>query len=218
MWKQISELDVVSNFDCAQYKSAILPNLTYCHIVWHFCKAADARKLERVQERALRAVYNDRNATYEELLEKGRLSSLENRRLQDILILMYKVKNSLAPEHACNTFFQQDKHYNLRSDFPVPRYNTVKYGKHSIRFLGPHIWGKISQELRSKTSLQSGIQERGACSQCAWLAGRYMWLLRMLILGWWVCILASAVWLPWCIESVLPYPLFNSSNLNCLDF
>ena len=34
------------------YKSAILPNLTYCHIVWHFCKASDARKLERVQERA----------------------------------------------------------------------------------------------------------------------------------------------------------------------
>ena len=56
--------------------SAILPNLTYCHIVWPFCKASDARKLERLQERALRAVYNDRNATYEELLEKGRLSSL----------------------------------------------------------------------------------------------------------------------------------------------
>ena len=39
------------------YKSAILPNLTYCHIVWHSCKASDARKLERVQERALRVVY-----------------------------------------------------------------------------------------------------------------------------------------------------------------
>ena len=108
------------------YKSAILPNLTYCHLVWHFCKASDARKLERVQERALRAVYNDKNATYEELLKKGRLSSLENRRLQDILILMYKVKHSLVPEHVCKIFFQQDKHYNLRSDFPVPRYNTVK--------------------------------------------------------------------------------------------
>ena len=105
--------------------------------MWHFCKASDARKLEKVQERALRAVYNDRNATYEELLEKGRLSSLENRRLQDILILMYKVKYALAPEHVCNMFFQQDKHYNLRSDFPVPRYNTVKYSKHSIRYLGP---------------------------------------------------------------------------------
>ena len=38
---------------------------------------------------------------------------------------------------------------------PVPRYNTIKYGKHSIRYLGPHIWGKIGQELRSKTSLQA---------------------------------------------------------------
>ena len=137
------------------YKSAILPNLTYCHIVWHFCKAADARKLEKIQERALRAVYNDKNATYEELLKKGKLCSLENRRLQDIIILMYKVKNSLAPEHICNIFFKQHKHYNLRSDFPIPRYNTVQYGKHSIRYLGPYIWGKISQELRSKTSLQA---------------------------------------------------------------
>ena len=68
-------------------------------------------------------------------------------------------------------FFQQDKYYNLRSDFPVPRYNTVKYGKHSIRYLGPHIWGKISQELRSKTSLQA----------------------FMLILEWWVGIVAFAV-------------------------
>ena len=41
-----------------------------------------------------------------------------------------------------------------------------------------------------------GIQERGACSQCAWLAGRHVWLLCMLILEWWVCIVASAVWLP----------------------
>ena len=141
------------------YKSAILPNLTYRHLVWHFCKASDARKLERGQERALRAVYNDRNATYEELLKKGRLSSLENRRLQDVLILMYKVKHSLATEHVCKIFFQQDKHYNLRSYFPIPGYNTLKYGRHSIRYLGPHIWGKISQELRSKTSLQEFRRE-----------------------------------------------------------
>ncbi|CAB3983664.1 Hypothetical predicted protein [Paramuricea clavata] len=27
------------------YKSSILPYLTYCHVVWHFCKASDSRKL-----------------------------------------------------------------------------------------------------------------------------------------------------------------------------
>ena len=126
------------------YKSAILPNLTYCHTVWNFCKASDARKLERVQERALRAVYNNKTATYEELLSKARLPSLANRRLQDILVLMYKVRNSLAPKHTCDIFYKQFKNYNLRSsDFPIPRFNTGKYGKHSIRYLGPYLWGKM---------------------------------------------------------------------------
>ena len=35
----------------------ILPYLTYCGIVWNFCKASDSMKLERVQERGLRAIY-----------------------------------------------------------------------------------------------------------------------------------------------------------------
>ena len=37
------------------YKSSILPYLTYCQLVWHFCKASDSRKIERLQERTLRA-------------------------------------------------------------------------------------------------------------------------------------------------------------------
>jgi len=78
------------------YKSAVLPNLTYCHTVWHFCKAIDTRKLERVQERALRAVFNNKMVAYEQLLKWADIPSLENRRLQDILILMYKVKYNLV--------------------------------------------------------------------------------------------------------------------------
>ena len=34
------------------FKSAILPHLTYCQKVWHFGRASDKRKLERIQERA----------------------------------------------------------------------------------------------------------------------------------------------------------------------
>ena len=30
------------------YKAGVLPNLTYCHTVWHFCRASDTKKLERV--------------------------------------------------------------------------------------------------------------------------------------------------------------------------
>ena len=38
------------------YKSNILPHLTYYDIVWNFCKSSDKKKMEKIQERALRAV------------------------------------------------------------------------------------------------------------------------------------------------------------------
>ena len=29
------------------FKAAILPHLTYCHLVWHFCRASDTHRLDR---------------------------------------------------------------------------------------------------------------------------------------------------------------------------
>ena len=53
------------------FKGAILPRLTYCSTVWNFCRASDSRKLEMVQERALRAIYCDSNSTYPDLLQRA---------------------------------------------------------------------------------------------------------------------------------------------------
>ena len=64
------------------FKAAILRYLTYCHLVWHFCRATESRKLEQVQERALRAIYCDRSSSYEKLLNMVNLCTLGNRRLQ----------------------------------------------------------------------------------------------------------------------------------------
>ena len=57
--------------------------------LWRFCRASDAHKLARLQERSLRAVYKDKYASYLQLLERAKLPTLANRRLQDICI-MYK--------------------------------------------------------------------------------------------------------------------------------
>ena len=50
------------------YKTAIMPYLTYCQLIWHFCKVSDTRKVERIQERALRIVYNSHSETVYELI------------------------------------------------------------------------------------------------------------------------------------------------------
>ena len=66
------------------YKSNILPHLTYSDVVWHFCKSPDKKKMERIQERALRVVFNSKSETYGELLTRAALPSLYQQRLQNI--------------------------------------------------------------------------------------------------------------------------------------
>ena len=136
------------------FKAAILPHLTYCHLVWHFCRASDTRRLERVQERGLRAVFKDKQSSYQQLLVKAKLPSLYNRRLQDVCILRYNISN-LYPRTICDMFLTNSHTYNLRQkDFYQPSFNTVTHGKHSIRYIGPRLWSKIPSKERSAASLK----------------------------------------------------------------
>lgn len=89
------------------YKSSILPNLTYCHLVWHDCRSSDSRKIEKIQECALRAVFNSHSESCENFRVCAQLPSLINRRLLvDIPILMYKVKYGLVTSIADELFKQ----------------------------------------------------------------------------------------------------------------
>ena len=88
------------------FKAAILPKLNYCSLVWLFpglflreLRASDQRKLERIQEKGLRAVFKDSVSTYENLSKKAGLPTLRNRRLQDLMVLMFNVKNGLSPKY-----------------------------------------------------------------------------------------------------------------------
>ena len=160
------------------YKTAVLPHLTYCSLVWHFRRASDTRKLERINERGLRTVFYDRVSSYSDLLTRAGMTSLYNKRLEDIAIFMFKIKNRLLPGNVLELFPRSPSNYNLRnSEFYVPRVRTVKYGKHSLRFLGPLMWSKLGNRDKKETSLQrfkanirgrdlSGLVGGDACKGC----------------------------------------------------
>ena len=123
------------------------------------CKGIQQRKLEHKGEnwKALATVTLNKTSTYEQLLVKANRPSLNNRRLQDILILMYNMKHSMAHSYLCDLFSLSNKKYNSRnSDFNLPR-----FGKHSIRYLGPHLWAKLSKKTRESSSL--AIFKRKIC-------------------------------------------------------
>ena len=41
------------------------------------------------------------------------------------------------------------------ADFNIPRFRTVHYGKHSLRYFGPHLWNKLEQSERENPNFNS---------------------------------------------------------------
>ena len=79
------------------YYSFILSNFNYCPVTWHFCSEKNTKKMEKIQERALRFIYNDYVLNYEELLEKSKMPSLKVRRLRSIAIETFKIIHKESP-------------------------------------------------------------------------------------------------------------------------
>ena len=69
---------------------------------------------------------------------------------------MYKVKYGLAPSIVNELFKRKSTSYSLRnSDFDIPTFNTINYGKHSLRYQRPHIWSKLDNKLKGSSNIES---------------------------------------------------------------
>ena len=81
---------------------------------------------------------------------------------------MFKGKNNLCPHYmyVINLFKRQLNlsNFNLRNaDFVIPRFKTVTYGKHSVLYLGPKLWVRLPNHIKSfslknfRITLRKGI-------------------------------------------------------------
>ena len=77
--------------------SFILSNFYYCPLSWHFCGETHTKQLERIQERALRFIYNDYISDYETLLLNSKMPTLNLRRLRAMAFLAFKILNHQGP-------------------------------------------------------------------------------------------------------------------------
>ena len=83
------------------FRSFVLIN--YCSLVWKFCEAAHTSKMERIQFRALKYIYNDVSTSYEELLARANLPTLELHRKREILVEVFKSVDNISPYILCGT-------------------------------------------------------------------------------------------------------------------
>ena len=142
-------LDVESRL--AIFKAFIISNFNYCPIVWHFCGKGNTNKMEQIQERALRFVFNDLTSSYDILLDRAGVTTLTLSRIKTIAAEVYKASNDLSPLYIADMFCPRaETQHNLRNTnlLTLPKVKTVKYGKNSLLFEGVKIWNHLPNDIR----------------------------------------------------------------------
>ena len=114
-------------------------------------------KINRLQERALRLIYNDFNSSFQQLLDIDNSFTIHDQNIQSLIIEMYKVVNHFSTKTFTDLFTKKEPSSQLRSksDFTIPRIRTELYGKNTVRYLGPVLWNKVPSDMKQINSLNS---------------------------------------------------------------
>ena len=134
----------------------------YCPIIWMFHSRCLNNKINRLHERCLRMIYNDKISNFEELLNKDNSVSIHHNNIHALAIEMYKVANDMSSPDIMNEVFKlKNTPHNLRhtSHFSIDPVHSVYNGIESASYLGPKIWEQIPAEIKNKDSLDDFKKE-----------------------------------------------------------
>ena len=134
------------------------------------------RKINRLHERCLRIICNDKQSSFIKLLEKDNSVSIHQRNLQILAIEMFKVSNGLSPVLMNDIFkLRGEQTYNLGklSQFYRAKVNSIYNSTESVSFLGPKIWDLVPNELKDignlsafKKAIKKWSPEKFTCRLC----------------------------------------------------
>ena len=130
-----------------------MSNFNYCPLVWLFCSAESVRKQEKVQERALRFLFDNYESDYEHLLVRANKPSIEVRKLLSIEI--FKTIHDLNSSFMKEIFTLNTREGASRNRLVVKTQTSKRYGTDTLRSLGPKIWNSLPSEIKNCESLPS---------------------------------------------------------------
>ena len=75
-----------------------MAQFNYCPLIWMCHNRTYNNKINRLHERCLQLLYNDKRSSFEDLLEKDHAVSIHHKNLQALAIEMLKVHTKTSPE------------------------------------------------------------------------------------------------------------------------
>ena len=146
-------LDISSKLNL--YNAFVVSNFSFCSIVWNFCTKHSIFKIEKVNKRALRAVFNDYTSSYSDLLKKVNRPCMYVLRMRKIAIEVYRCTHELNPSFMHSIFQVKESNYDLRdaNNLHLPKVKTVRNGLDSFSYHGAKIWNMLPDSIKSSKSL-----------------------------------------------------------------
>ena len=120
-----------------------------------FCSRSCNNKIDKLQERALRLVYDDFESSFDILLNKNKSFSIHHQNIQKLMFEVYKSLNKPSPDNFFDAMFTSKRRQDpLQNDLLVPSVKTVTKGKDSAKYLGAVTWNSIPSHIRQQDSLE----------------------------------------------------------------
>ena len=100
-----------------------------------FCHKQDYLKIEKIQYKALRIVYNN-NESYEELLLRNNEVSIHQKQLRILATEVFKSLADINPDFMKSYFTRKEIPYCLRNGnfLKIPSTRSKRYGTNSVVF------------------------------------------------------------------------------------
>ena len=95
--------------------------------------------INRLHERCLRIVYNDKKSSFQELLDKDKGITIDVKNIWALAVEMLKMSNKYSTSLMSEIFDKQNNVYDFRnrSEFASRNVRSVFNGTESIFFVGP---------------------------------------------------------------------------------
>ena len=110
-------------------------------------------KIESIQKRVLRLLFNNYASTYDSLLAKAIKPSIEIKHYRTLALEIFKTLNDLNLMYMQELFYLRSSSARRPNDIAIVRTNTNTYGTKSLRSLGPQIWNSLPEHIKTETSL-----------------------------------------------------------------
>ena len=105
----------------------------YCQLVWMCFNRTNNNKINRLHERCLRLIYNNKKSSFENLLEKDGSVSIQHNNLRTLAVELLKVLKDLSSVTFAKALPVKTTKSTLYDELFIFRYASCQNGKLWIR-------------------------------------------------------------------------------------